>query len=313
MAVYLVTGGAGFIGSHLVEALLARGEAVRVIDNFSTGKRANLSHLRGNLEVEALSITDYEALHRVMNGVEYVLHKAALPSVQASIDDPLLSHLHTGTGTLNVLRAAQLAGVRRVIYAGSASIFGNLPGEYTYEDSPAYPLSPYAVDKLMGEHYCRIFTRNYGLETVTLRYFNVFGPRQDPTSEYSAVIPRFITAMIDDSAPTVYGDGEQSRDFTFVADIVQANLLACDAPTERVSGEAFNIACGERTSLLELVTLINGLLEKQITPHFVPARAGEVRHSRADIRKAQDRLGYQPCVPLREGLRQAVEWFKVRA
>ncbi len=311
MAVYLVTGGAGFVGSHLADALLARGDTVRVVDNFTTGKRENIEHLHGAIELFEISITDSAALAKAMRGVDYVLHEAALPSVPRSIRDPLETHDMAATGTLKVLLAAHEAGVKRVVYAGSSSAYGDVPGEYKSEEMIPQPLSPYAAAKLAGEHYCQAFHHTYGLQTVVLRYFNVFGPRQDPTSQYSAVIPQFITRMIADQRPTIYGDGGQSRDFTYVDNVVHGNLLACQA--EGVAGQIINLACGERTTLLNLVESLNRMLGKTVDPNFVPARAGDIRHSRANIDKACKLLGYEPPVDFDTGLALTLDWFRAHA
>ncbi len=305
---YLITGGAGFIGSHMVDELLARGHHVRVIDNFSTGKRENLAHVRERITLYERSITERAALDAAMAGVDYVLHLAALASVPRSVADPLSSNEHNVTGTLNVLLAARDAGVRRVVYAGSSSAYGNVDAPRKSEDLCPQPLSPYAVAKLTGEQYCRVFTHVYGLETVVVRYFNVFGPRQDPSSPYSAVIPKFIAAMLRGQSPTVEGDGLQSRDFTYVANVVQGTLLACHAPN--VAGEVFNIALGGQITLLEMIASLNELLGTQIAPTFVAPRPGDVRHSRADIRKARERLSYTPQVDFREGLARTLAWYR---
>lgn len=310
MAIYLITGGAGFIGSHLADALLARGEQVRIIDNFSTGKRDNIAHLRGKVELFENSIVDQAALVRAMRGVDYVFHQAALPSVPRSIRDPMESHMMAATGTLNVLLSAHEAGVKRVVYAASSSAYGNVVSDYKHEEMAPQPLSPYAAAKLAGEHYCSAFNNTYGLQTVMLRYFNVFGPRQDPTSEYSAVIPLFITKMIDDVRPTIYGDGTQSRDFTYIDNVVHGNLLACHADAEQVAGQVINLACGSRTTLLDLVGALNRMLDKSLEPYFVPARPGDVLHSRADISKARRLLNYEPPVDFEDGLALTLEWFK---
>ncbi len=312
MSVYLITGGAGFIGSNIADALLARGEQVRIVDNFSTGKRENIEHLRGQIDLMEMSITDLPALHKAMRGVDYVLHEAALPSVPRSIRDPLECHEMAATGTLNVLLAAHEAGVKRVVYAASSSAYGDkLPGEFKREDMRPEPLSPYAAAKLAGENYCSAFYNTYGLQTVSLRYFNVFGPRQDPTSEYSAVIPLFITKMIDDARPTIFGDGLQSRDFTYIDNVVHGNLLACTA--EKAAGQVINMACGQRSTLLDLVASLNRMLGKSIEPYFVKPRTGDIMHSQADITKARELLGYEPPVDFDKGLALTLDWFKSHA
>jgi UDP-glucose 4-epimerase len=310
---YLVTGGAGFIGSNLVERLVAQGERVRVLDNFSTGTYANLSPWLDRIELIAGDIRDPETVCRAMAGVAYVLHQAALPSVPRSVADPMASHEANVTGTLNVLMAARHAGVNRVVYASSSSVYGNSPELPKREEMPTNPLSPYAVSKLAGENYCRAFYQVYGLETVCLRYFNVFGPRQDPNSQYAAVIPKFVTAMLDGGQPVIYGDGTQSRDFTYVDNVVAANLLACRAPAGGVAGEAFNVACGERTTLLELVAGLERALGKEATPEFAPPRPGDVKHSLAAIDRARERLGYRPRVSFERGLAHTVAFFQSRA
>lgn len=308
---YLVTGGAGFIGSHMVEALLADGHTVRVVDNFSTGKRENLAHVWDRIDLREISIVDREALDGAMRGVDYVFHLAALASVPRSVKNPIESNKHNVTGTLNVLLAARDAGVRRVVYAGSSSAYGNVDSEFKSEDMAPRPMSPYAVAKLAGEQYCQAFSHVYGLETVTVRYFNVFGPRQDPLSAYAAVIPKFATAMIDDKPPIVEGDGLQSRDFTYIDNVVHGNLLACH--TEGIAGEVFNIACGGRINLLDMINLLNKLLGKHIEPVFVDPRPGDVRHSRAAIDKAREKLGYEPVVSFEEGVAHTLQWYETGA
>ncbi len=307
---YLVTGGAGFIGSHLVDALVGEGHTVRVVDNFSTGKRENLAQSREAIELFECSITDRPALDEAMRGTDYVFHLAALASVPRSVDDPLACHEHNVTGTLNVLLTARDAGVRRVVYAGSSSAYGDVESEFKAEDMLPNPLSPYAAAKLAGEHYCQAFTTVYGLETVTVRYFNVFGPRQDPLSMYAAVIPRFVTAMLRGESPHVEGDGLQTRDFTYIDNVVHGTLLACRAPG--VAGEVFNIACGSRISLLAMIDLLNGLLGESIAPDFVAPRPGDVRHSRAAIARAQRLLGYEPVVSFEEGLARTLAWYRAQ-
>ncbi|MGH7169738.1 MAG: SDR family oxidoreductase [Gemmataceae bacterium] len=310
MTICLVTGGAGFIGSHLVEALLARGDDVRVLDNFSTGAAANLVRVRERIRVFDDDITDPESVRAAMAGVAVVYHQAALASVPRSIADPLSTHRACATGTLNVLTAARDAGVRRVVYAASSSAYGasrKLPKD---EEDPTLPLSPYAVAKLTGEHYCAAFAGVYGLETVRLRYFNVFGPRQAPDSPYAAVIPKFLAAMSIGRRPIIHGDGEQSRDFTFVADVVQANLLAAEA--SGVSGNVYNIACGRRTTLLQLIEHLNRLLGSAIEAEHSEPRRGDVRHSLANIARARADLGYEPTTDMETGLRLCVEWWRRR-
>jgi UDP-glucose 4-epimerase len=305
MAVCLVTGGAGFIGSHLVEALVERGHAVRVFDNFSTGNPGNLAAVRDAVEVIDGDLSDRAAVAEAMRGVEVVFHQAALASVPRSVADPLATHEACVNGTLHLLLAARDAGVRRVVYAASSSAYGNSERLPKRESDATGPLSPYAVAKLAGEHYCAAFTQVYGLETVRLRYFNVFGPRQPPDSPYAAVIPRFLEAMLAGRPPRLHGDGQQSRDFTYVADVVQANLRAAQAPG--VCGKVYNIACGRRTSLLELVAKINALLGTDIEPVHDAPRPGDVRHSLADISRAQEDLGYQPRFDIDTGLRRCLQ------
>lgn len=307
MALYLVTGGAGFIGSNLVEALLKRGEQVRVLDNFSTGRRENLNPFRGQFELLEGDICDYQTVQQAVAGVEYVLHQAALPSVPRSIKDPLASNAVIVGGTLNILQAAREAGVKRLVYASSSSVYGDNPALPKQESMTPNPLSPYAVAKLAAEQYCRLFYPLYGFETVALRYFNVFGPRQDPTSQYSAVIPKFITALLHDQPITIHGDGTQSRDFTYIANVVQANLRACTAPA--APGQAFNIACGERYSLLQLVDTLAGLTGKSPQIQHVERRAGDVPHSLADISRAKECLGYNPLVTLSIGLQMTIDSY----
>ena len=301
MANYLVTGGAGFIGSHLVEALLGRGDSVRVLDDLSTGKADNLAPFAGRFEMLEGRIDDVSLADRAVRGIDFVLHQAALGSVPRSVEDPAGTHAANLTGTLLLLDASRKARVRRFVYASSSSIYGDTPELPKRESMVPAPLSPYAVTKLGGEHYCRVFHGIYGLETVALRYFNVFGPRQRPDSQYAAVIPRFIAALIRGESPVVYGDGRQSRDFTYVENVVQANLAACEAPA-RAAGEAFNIACGDRISLLDLLRELQALSGRSQAPRFEASRKGDVRDSLADIRKAQDLLGYRPGIPFREGL-----------
>jgi UDP-N-acetylglucosamine/UDP-N-acetyl-alpha-D-glucosaminouronate 4-epimerase len=303
----LVTGGGGFIGSNLVRRLLAEGHDVRVLDNFATGHRENLLGLDGEIELIEGDIQSYERVHNAVRGCEVVFHQAALPSVPRSIQDPLTSNAANVIGTLNILLAARDEGVRRVVYASSSSAYGASVELPKHEQMPTLPISPYAVAKLAGEGYCRAFQEVYELETVALRYFNVFGPRQDPLSQYAAVIPRFILAFLADEAPTVYGDGEQSRDFTYVDNAVDANLLAAQA--DGVAGRAFNVACGERISLNALLDELRELTGKSIEASYLPARAGDVRHSLADIGAAREELGYEPKVDVLDGLRRTFAWY----
>jgi nucleoside-diphosphate-sugar epimerase len=305
----LVTGGAGFIGSNLVEELCRRGSDARVFDNFSTGSRANLAEL--DCEVAEGDLRDLDAVRRAVSGCEVVFHQGALPSVPRSIADPSASHAVNVTGTLNVLVASRDAGVRRVVVASSSSVYGNAPERVKHEELPPRPLSPYAVGKMAAEYYCRVFASVYGLETLCLRYFNVFGPRQDPASQYAAVIPLFTSRALQGIAPVINGDGEQSRDFTFVRNVVEGNLLAAGAAS--ASGEVLNIACGGGVSVNSLASGILGILDRRdIVPEHGPERAGDIRDSRADISKARRLLGYEPLVGFEDGLRMTVEWIRDR-
>lgn len=304
MALYLVTGGSGFIGSHIAAALCARGERVRIMDNFSTGNRKNLTAAPGAELVEG-DIRSYHVVREAVEGCDFVLHQAALPSVPRSIRDPITTNEVNVVGTLNVLNAARDAKVSRLVYASSSSIYGRNPALPKREDMMPQPMSPYAVSKLAGEHFCRSFFELYGFETVMLRYFNVFGPRQDPASQYSAVIPIFISKMLKGEAPVVNGDGTQTRDFTFVDNVVQANLAACDAPN--VAGQVFNIAAGSRHSLLALVENLERITGKKIPMEFNPSRLGDVPHSYGSIEAAQQALGYVPTVGFSEGLERTVK------
>ena len=304
---YLVTGGAGFIGSHLVEELLRRGEKVRIADDFSTGKRQNLPSA-GNVEVIEGDVSNPEIARRAVAGCDYVLHQAAIPSVPRSVKDPVTSHKANVEGTLHMLLAARDAKVKRLVFAGSSSVYGDTAVLPKREDMRANPLSPYALQKLIGEQYCQLFTKLYGLETVTTRYFNVFGPRQDPGSPYSGVISLFIDAMTSGKTPKIHGDGRQTRDFTYVADVVNGVLRCCDAPN--VAGEVINVAAGGRVSLIELIRALQVITKHQIEPEFGPTREGDVRDSQADIFKARQMLGFEPTVPFDEGLRRTVAWFQ---
>src|SRR6266540_3565089 len=295
MAKYLVTGGAGFIGSHISEELVRRGHAVRVADSLITGKRSNLAHLQ-RIEFLEGDLADEAFAKRAVEGMDYVLHQAAIPSVPRSVNDPLTSNRANVDASLNVLVAARDAGVRRVVYAGSSSAYGNTETLPKREDMPAQPLSPYALQKYVAEQYCQMFTRLYGLETVTIRYFNVFGPRQDPGSPYSGVISLFSMALLEGRQPTIYGDGEQTRDFTYIANVVDGVLRACDAPN--VAGEVMNVATGSRISLNELLEVMNTIVGSDVKAIYKEPRAGDVRDSQADIAKAQRLLGYQPLVGL---------------
>ena len=307
MASYLVTGGAGFIGSHLAEELVRRGATVRVADSLITGKRSNLGHLSGVEFLEG-DLADPDVAVRAVAGVDYVLHQAAIPSVPRSVEDPITSNRANITATLNILVAARDAGVKRLVYAGSSSAYGNTPTLPKREDMPANPLSPYALQKLVGEQYCQMFTQLYGFETVTIRYFNVFGPRQDPGSPYSGVISLFATALLEGRQPIIYGDGEQTRDFTYVANVVDGVLRACEAP--RAAGEVINVATGGRISLNELLRVMNSIVGTTLQAVHAPARSGDVKDSQADISKAKRVLGYQPSVTFEAGLAKTVEWYR---
>lgn len=308
MAFYLVTGGAGFIGSHMVEALRARGDRVRVADSLITGKRANLAHIP---DVEFLEgdLADHAfAREAVAGGVEYVLHQAAIPSVPRSVEDPLSSNRANIDATLSLLVAARDAGVRRVVYAGSSSAYGNSATLPKHEQMPTAPLSPYALQKLVGEQYMQMFTALYGLSTVTIRYFNVFGPRQDPSSAYSGVLSLFIRYLVEGRSPTIHGDGEQTRDFTYVANVVDGALRACVAGDE-ASGQVINVATSRRISLNDVYRTLKGITGATVDPVYGPPRVGDVRDSLADISKAERLLGYTPVVHLEEGLRRTFEWY----
>ncbi|MCA9147988.1 MAG: SDR family oxidoreductase [Planctomycetales bacterium] len=308
MTRYLVTGGAGFIGSHIATALVERGDQVRVLDNLSTGFRSNLSHCGDGVELIEGDICDEALVAQAVEGVDCVFHQAALASVPRSVKQPLDTNHACVTGTLTILDQARRAGVRRVVYAASSSAYGDLPFSSKREIDLPGPLSPYAVAKLAGEYYCQAFYHTYGLETVCIRYFNVFGPRQDPNSPYSAVIPLFITALLENRRPVIFGDGEQSRDFTFVENVVHGNLLAATAPD--AVGKTINVANGRTTSLLRLIELLNELLGTDVEPDFQPPRAGDVKHSLADITRAQQLLGYEPPVSFEVGLRKSIEYYR---
>jgi nucleoside-diphosphate-sugar epimerase len=307
MAHYLVTGGAGFIGSHLAEELVRRGHRVRVADSLVTGKRQNVGHLP---QVEFLhgDLAEGDFARRAVDGTEYVLHQAAIPSVPRSVQDPVTSNRANVDATLNILVASRDAGVRRVVFAGSSSAYGDTPTLPKHEEMPTNPLSPYALQKVIGEQYLRMFVSLYGLQTVTTRYFNVFGPRQDPSSQYSGVISRFATALLENCPPTIYGDGEQTRDFTYVANVVDGVLRACDAPN--ASGHIINVATGGRISINQLFETMRGLVGADVKPVYADARAGDVRDSQADIQKARDLLEYTPTVSFEDGLRRTVDWYR---
>lgn len=309
---YLVTGGAGFIGSHVAKALAAAGHEVVVLDNLSTGRRANLDDATGSLELVEGSITDLDTVESCCRGVDCVFHQAALPSVPRSVVDPLASDEHNVGGTLRVFWGAHRQGVRRVVFAASSSVYGDTVELPKHEGMPVRPLSPYAVNKCVGEMYGAVFNNLYGLGTIGLRYFNVFGPFQDPQSQYAAVVPKFITSFLDGQAPLIHGDGTQSRDFTFVANVVEANLAACAAPMA-AGGRSYNIALGGRVSVTDLCLKIRALVGSELEPQYDAARAGDVKHSQADISLAREHLGYAGKVDLDEGLRRTVEWYRARS
>jgi UDP-N-acetylglucosamine/UDP-N-acetyl-alpha-D-glucosaminouronate 4-epimerase len=308
---YLVTGGAGFIGSHLVEHLVREGYEVVVLDDFSTGKRENLDGLLDRIELIEGSVVDAATCTRACRGVDFVLHQAALASVPRSLQDPVATHHANVSGTLNVLLAAKKAGVRRVVYAASSSAYGNTTELPKHEGMVPRPLSPYAVSKLAGECYCRALHASFGIETVALRYFNIFGARQDPASQYAAVVPKFIVAAQSNQGPVIFGDGEQTRDFTYVANAVSANMLACVAPAA-ACGEVFNVGCGSRITVNELWKRIARLLDCEKQPHYLPARTGDVRDSLASLDRSRKLVGYNPLVTIDEGLRRTVEWYTLR-
>lgn len=314
MSKVLITGGAGFIGSNLTETLLKQGHLVRVLDNFSTGRRENLVFDKAfpSLEIIEGDICDLNICQRAMNDVEFVFHQAALASVQRSVEDPLTSNSVNVEGTLNVLLAARDAGVKRFVYASSCAVYGDDPIIPKREEMSPNPLSPYALQKYIGEQYCRLFSQLYNLGTVSLRYFNIFGPKQDPTSIYSAVIPKFISAMLEGHPPIVFGDGEQSRDFTYIDNVVQANLLAMSA--DHLNGEAINIACGKRISLNKLLDFLKDMMGSKVSPVYQEPRKGDIRHSLADIQKGKKFLNYCPIVDIGDGLKKTVEYFqRIRA
>ena len=303
----LVTGGAGFIGSNICMRLVEAGENVRVLDDLATGRMVNLESIVDKIDFIEGSILDVDVLSSAVEGIDYVLHQAAIPSVPRSVDDPKRSHEANATGTLNVLDAAKNAGVKRIVYASSSSVYGDTPTLPKIEAMKPDPLSPYAVSKLCGEYYCRVFHKVYGLETVSLRYFNVFGPRQDPGSQYAAVVPKFITALSNGEQPKIYGDGEQSRDFTFIGNVVDANIAAIKASKTR--GDVVNVACGKRLTVNELARAIGEIMGVLVEPSYVDARMGDVKHSLADIGRARDLLGYEPSFDSMEGLRLTCDWF----
>jgi len=310
MEKYLVTGGAGFIGSNIAEELVKRGHPVKVIDNFLTGKRENVSSFLDKIEFIEGDIRDSDACNRALEGVDFVLHQAALPSVPRSIEDPLLTTEINIRGTLNILLASREAGVKGFVFASSSSVYGDDPNLPKKEDTVGNPLSPYAISKLAAEKYCRVFSQIYGLSTVCLRYFNIFGPQQDPSSQYAAVIPNFITRMLKGESPTIFGDGEQSRDFVNVFNVVEANILASKA--KGVSGEVFNIGCGEGTTVNALASKLNEILKEEISPSYDKPCPGDIRHSSADISKAKKMLKYESLVPFGKGLEETIRWYRER-
>ncbi len=310
MALYLITGIGGFIGSSLARAILSRGDQVRGVDNFSTGKRENLNDILDRIDFREADIVDLDAMHKACTGVDFVLHQAAIPSVPKSVLDPLGSNRANVDGTVNVLVAARDAKVKRVVFAASSSAYGDTPTLPKHEAMKPDPISPYAVAKLASEHYLISFYRCYQLETVALRYFNIFGPRQDPTSPYSGVLAKFITVMLRGEQPAIFGDGEQSRDFTYIDNAVEANLLACKSPAAQVAGQIFNVATGLRVTLNETFKFLQGLTSYTGAPKYGPERGGDIKHSLADISKAKAALGYNVKVDFEEGLRRTVEWYR---
>jgi len=310
MSLYLITGIGGFIGSSLARAILSRGEHVRGVDNFSTGKRENLTEILDRIDFREADIGDLDAMRQACAGADFVLHQAAIPSVPKSVEDPLASNRANIDGTVNVLVAARDAKVKRVVYAASSSAYGDTPTLPKHEAMTPDPISPYAVAKLASEHYMVSFYRCYQLETVSLRYFNIFGPRQDPSSPYSGVLAKFITQMLRGEQPTIFGDGEQSRDFTYIDNAVEANLLACHAPANHAAGQVFNVATGRRVTLNETFKALQGLTSYSGSPRYGPDRSGDIKHSLADISKAEAGLGYKPKVNFEEGLRRTVDWYR---
>jgi nucleoside-diphosphate-sugar epimerase len=310
VALYLITGIAGFIGSSLARAVLAQGDQVRGIDNFATGRRENIAEILGEIDFQEADLLDLNSLHRACGGVDYIFHEAAIPSVPKSVLDPLGSNQANVDGTVHLLIAARDAKVKRVVYAASSSAYGDTPTLPKHEGMLPNPISPYAVAKLAGEHYMKSFYRCYGLETVSLRYFNIFGPRQDPTSPYSGVLAKFITQMLNGGQPTILGDGTQSRDFTYIDNAIHANLLAARARAQEVAGEVFNVATGERFDLNETFQLLKKITAYTGYAKYGPERAGDVKHSLADLTRAEKLLGYKPQVEFEEGLRRTVEWYR---
>jgi UDP-glucose 4-epimerase len=308
MEKFLVTGGAGFIGSNICIKLVSEDCFVRVVDNLLTGKKSNLADIIDKIEFVEADMGDEKIARAAMKDIDVVLHQGALPSVPRSVDDPAASHKHCVNATFTLLLAARDAGVKRFVYAASSSAYGDTPTMPKVETMPTAPLSPYAVGKLVGEYYCSVFTRVFGLETISLRYFNVFGPNQDPKSQYAAAIPAFVTAILKDQPPTIYGDGEQSRDFTYIDNVVEANLLA--ARVNKTNGEVINIACGEAVTVNEIIDMINASLGKNVKPIYADPRPGDVKHSLADITAATNLIGYEPVISFEQGLQKAINWYQ---
>lgn len=308
MEKFLVTGGAGFIGSNICKRLVAEGCFVRVVDNLLTGKRSNLDSVTDKIEFIEADMGQDDVARSVVEDIDVVFHEGALPSVPRSVDDPALTHRHCVDATFTLLMAARDAKVKRFVYAASSSAYGDTPTLPKVETMPTSPLSPYAVGKLVGEYYCSVFAKVFGLETIALRYFNVFGPQQDPTSQYAAAIPAFVTAILKDQRPTIYGDGEQSRDFTYIDNVVEANLCAARAP--KTNGQVVNIACGEKITVNEIIAMINASLGKNVEPIYAPSRPGDVKHSLADITAARELIGFKPVVSFKEGLQKAIAWYR---
>jgi UDP-glucose 4-epimerase len=306
---FLVTGGAGFIGSNICSKLVSQGCFVRVIDNLLTGKKSNLAAIWDKIEFIEADMGNPDAARQAMKGIDVVLHEGALPSVPRSLDDPAATHRHCVDATFTLLLAARDAKIKRFVYAASSSAYGDTPTLPKVETMPVNPLSPYAAAKLMGEYYCSVFYKVFGLETISLRYFNVFGPQQDPTSQYAAAIPAFVTSIIKDKSPTIYGDGDQSRDFTYVDNVVEANLLAAKA--KQTKGEVINIACGEAVTVNAIIDMINKIVGKNVKPMYVPSRKGDVKHSLADISAAKKLIGFKPVISFKDGLKKAIEWYRV--
>jgi nucleoside-diphosphate-sugar epimerase len=308
MEKFLVTGGAGFIGSNICKRLVSQGCFVRVVDNLITGKKINLAGVIDKIEFVQADMGDSEVAQSAMKDIDVVLHQGALPSVPVSIDNPAATHKHCVDATFTLLLAARDAGIKRFVYAASSSAYGDALASPKVETMPVSPLSPYAVAKLVGEYYCSVFYKIFDLETISLRYFNVFGPNQDPTSQYAAAIPAFVTAILKDEPPTIYGDGEQSRDFTYVDNVVDANLMAARA--ERTKGEVINIACGQAVTVNEIIDMINSLLGKNVKPKYTDPRPGDVKHSLADITAAEKLIGFKPAVSFHDGLQKAIDWYR---